>query len=70
VTLRTLSVFDQRFAFGDAAWRHIGDEAGMRVPDFRAERIFRNCKDAMSDGFRTSVGVEYAMTARGGDVRR
>ncbi len=34
--LSGLSAFDQRFASGNAAGRHVGDETGMRVADFRA----------------------------------
>src|SRR4029077_19896901 len=33
------SAFDQRFASGDAARWHVGNETGMRVADFRAERV-------------------------------
>src|SRR5215468_8834071 len=63
--LSGLSAFDQCFAFGDAAGRHVGDETGMRVADFRAERIFGDFKDTASDRLGASVGMELTMTARG-----
>src|SRR5262249_50667976 len=64
-----LSAFDQRFAPGDAARRHVGDETGMRVADFRAERIFGNFKDTASDRLGAAVGMELTMSARSGDER-
>src|ERR1700682_5424434 len=63
------SAFDQRFASGDAARWHVRDETGMRVPDFRAERVRGDFKDTASDRLRASVGMELTMTARGGDER-
>src|SRR5215813_12728886 len=64
-----LSAFDQRFASGDAAGWHVGDETGMRVPDFRAEWICRDFKDTASNRLGASVGMELTMTARSGDER-
>src|SRR5208337_5434006 len=55
------SAFDQLFASGDAAGRHIGDETGMRVPDLRAERIRGDFEDTVSDRLGTAVGMELTM---------
>src|SRR6476659_4119217 len=63
------AAFDQRFASDNAAGRHVRNETGMRVPDFRAERVRRDCKDATSDWLGASVGMKLTMTARGGDER-
>src|ERR1700694_3710758 len=63
------SACDQRFASTDAARRHVRDETGMRVPDFRAERVRGDFKDTASDRLGASVGMELTMTARGGDER-
>src|SRR5712691_1796634 len=59
--------FDQRFPSGDAARRYVGDETGMRVPDFRAVRILGDLKDAASDRLGAAVGMEHTMTAGGGN---
>src|SRR5262252_6857854 len=64
-----LSASAQRFASGDAARRHIRDETGMRVPDFRTEWICRDFKDTASNRLGASVRMELTMTARGGDER-
>src|SRR5258708_6765020 len=65
--LSGLSAFDQCFAFGEAAGRHVRDETRVRVADFRAKRIFRYLKDAASNRLGASVGMELTVTARGGD---
>src|SRR5712671_5956987 len=62
-----LSAFDQGFASGDAAGWHVGDETGMRVADFRAERIFGYLEDTAANRLGASVGMELTVTARGGD---
>src|SRR5439155_294439 len=59
------SAFDQRFASGDAARWHVRDETGMRVPDFRAERVRGDLKDTTSDRLGASVGMELTITDRG-----
>src|ERR1700693_1058771 len=59
--------FDQRFASGDAAGWHVGEETGMRVPYFRAERIGGDFKNTVSDRLGAAVGRQRTMTARGGD---
>src|SRR5215471_20218795 len=64
-----LSAFDQRFASGDAARWHIGDETGMRIPDFRAERICGDFQDATPNRFGAAIRMELTMAARGGDER-
>jgi len=63
------SAFHQRFTFGEAARRHVGDEAGMRVAEFGAVRILRDFEDAASDRFGAAGGMELTMAARGGDER-
>src|SRR5258708_9679485 len=64
-----LSAFDQRFASGEAAGRHVGDETRVRVADFRAKRIFGDFKDTASNRLGAAVGMELTVTARGGDER-
>src|ERR1700723_3864285 len=70
VTLRALHclpgcfAFDQGFASGDAAGRHVGDETGMRVADFGAERICGDLEDTASDRLRGAVGGGVAVAAR------
>src|SRR5258708_14874929 len=64
-----LSAFDQRFASGEAAGRHVGDETRVRVADFRAKRFFGDFKDTSSNRLGAAVGMELTMTARGGDER-
>lgn len=61
--LSGFSPFDQSFAYGDAAGRHVGDETGMRVPDFRAERSSRDLEDTASNRLGGSVGMELTMHA-------
>src|SRR5262249_9768303 len=75
VTLRTrhrlpgLSAFGQGFASGDTARRHVGDETGMRIADFRAVRIFGNLQDTSSNRLGAPLRMQNAMTSRGGDER-
>src|SRR5262249_15337630 len=67
--LSGFSAFDERLAPGEAARRHVGNETGMRVADFRAERIFGDFKDTASDRLGAAVGMELTMSARSGDER-
>jgi len=61
--------FTQRFAFGDAARRHVGDEPGMRVADFRCVGILGDFKNTAPDRLGASIGMEHTVTAGGGDER-
>src|SRR5207302_356853 len=65
--LYRFAAFDQGFASGNAAGRHVGDESGMRVADFGAERIFGNLKDALANRLGAAIGMQLTMPAGGGD---
>src|SRR5215213_2891103 len=66
---RARAVFDQRFALGDTARRHVGNEARVRVTDLRAERIFGNLNNTLSDPLGAASGMKLPMTPGGGDER-
>src|SRR5260221_14483801 len=64
--LSGLSPFDQRFASGEAAGRHVGDETGLRVADFRAKRLFGDLKDTASNRLGAAGGLGRGGTGGGG----